>query len=228
MENKLFMLIFHSGSGGHFISQQLFRCKQNYNEFYYMSNAEYIKGQSFEVYEKFNKSLSRMNKVRETIEAIPSLPKLGDRYFYTGHLEAGQVDFAKINIKKWQNKDVWTMYGGESYGIHTIMGRVKRHLNNNQKEMFTQQEALYHADNMRLTHYQPLGNQLNWDKIFLDPDVDYITDFFHSAGCDEFEYNDYFDEYLIASLNIVLEYYPLLKQSKIIKKFPKNILERVL
>lgn len=222
------MLIFHSGSGGHFISQQLFRCKGNYNEFTYKGNVEYIKGHSYEIYESFNKKLIKLNNSEETITYIPNLPKLGNDYYHTGHLEQGQVDFAKLNLKKYENKEIWTMYGKESYGIHTVMGRVKRHLNGNQREMFTDQEALHHADNMKLVSYKPLGNHLNWDKIFLEPDIDYITNFFHSAGCTEFEYNDYFVEYISASLKLVIEYYPLLKHSKIISKFPKNVLERVL
>lgn len=228
MANKLNTLIFHSGSGGHFISQQLFRTQKNYSEFTYKGHCEYIKGASFKLYEKVEQHISRPNNVKNTILSVSKLPLLAGNYYYTGHLAPSELHTAKENLKTAPFKvNAYTLYGVKSYGLHTIMGRVKRYHNGNQSEMFTDSEVTKLADSMEFNG-QIFGNHLDWDKFFLEPDIDYITNFFHDFGCYEFEYSDYWNEYMAASLRLVIDYYPTVKYTRIIRKFPKDVLERVL
>lgn len=155
------------------------------------------------------------------------LPMLGNNYFWAGHIETLQT----TTTAKYFNHpsiDVYSLYGDKSYGLHSLFGYCKRHANGTGEPPVAEQDVDEFIKYTKADATAKLGTWLNWDKIFYNPDTDYINELFYQFDCDDFENIDYLLNYVASSLTLILEYYPSIKNNKILLGFDDRIIQRVL
>ena len=228
MENKLNILFFHSGSSGHYLSMRICNYHGNKYSFFYNGNGEYGKGMTIDDIEYIEYSIYN-NKLTQDI--FSKCPIVDNNLFYTGHLEETIVDYVREKINNFNNLNYCgTLYGDKTYGLHTLFGMTKRHLNGHQEDFPSKDELFDYVTNWKVYHTPNpnIGEWINWDKIFYNVDNEYIKKVFSKYGCENIQFDENFLEYTVTSLKLLLEYFPQLKNHHVVLGFDNNILERVI
>ena len=228
MASKLNILFFHSGSSGHYLSMRICNYFNNKHSFFYNGNGEYGKGMNINDIEEIE---NKIQNKQLSNQIFSKCPMIGNDLFYTGHLSEFIVEYVREKLDTFDNLNYCaTLYGDKTYGLHTLLGQAKRHLNG-QDESFPSKDELYdYMLNWKVYHTPDptVGEWINWDKLFYNVDKQYIENVFSKYGCKDFKYDKNFLEYTVTSYKILLEYFPQLKNHPTILGCDNNILERVL